>query len=379
MTERARQRVLTRRLATQRLTSSGLTSAADVVRLLCCVQSQEPVSAAYSLGLRMGGRRPATLESVRAEIDSGAVIRTHILRPTWHFVAPDDLRWILSATSAKVEQGMGARHRQLALDERTIARGLDGLAELLQGRAFQTRKQLGPSMASHGITIGEQLGHLLFLAEIRGLICSGPMIGGQHSYALIDEWVPPVAGPEGDEAIARLVHRFFAGHGPASIDDLVRWCALTKTQVRSAIDALGSALERTEVDGLHLWFDPAVPARTTRRPEALLLPVFDEATLSYLTPTFPRLDGHPLAANPRGTVAAADLASGAVLVDGINVGSYTRTVGQRSVTVRIRFAADATAEQRDRARLGAHVVGTFHGKPVELIETDHRPDTTPNA
>lgn len=363
------RRVLTRRLATQRLTSTGLTSAAEVVRLLCCVQSQEPISAAYSVGLRIGGRRPVTLESVRAEIDSGAVIRTHILRPTWHFVAPEDLRWILAATSPKVEQGMAGRHRQLELDETTIQRGLDGLTDLLSGNNYRTRKQLGPSMAAHGIAVGERLGHLLFLAEIRGLICSGPMIGGQHGYALIDEWVAPAPELDVEEATARLVHRFFAGHGPASIDDLIRWCALTKGQVRLALDTIGAGLERIEVDGHELWFDPTLPARTTRTPEALLLPVFDEATLTYPGINFPRLDGHPLAGRPTGTAASSDLASGAVLVDAVNVGRYTRSVGPKSVTVRIQFAPTATAEHRERARIGAEAIGAFHGRPVAIEES----------
>ncbi|WP_029136783.1 winged helix DNA-binding domain-containing protein [Nakamurella lactea] len=363
------RRVLTRRLATQRLTSAGLTSAAEVVRLLCCVQSQEPLSASYSLGLRIGGRRPTTLETVRAEIDAGAIIRTHILRPTWHFVAPEDLRWILAATSPKVEQGMAGRHRQLELDERTIGRALEGLTELLAGKNYRTRKQLGPEMTEHGIDVGERLGHILFLAEMRGLICSSPMIGGQHGYALIDEWVAPAPELDAQEATARLVYRFFAGHGPASVDDLVRWCALTKGQIRPALEAIGDGLERIEVDGDELWFDPNIPARPSRRPEALLLPVFDEATLTYPRINFPRLDGHPLAGRPTGSAASSDLASGAVLVDTENVGRYTRTVGPKSVTVRIQFAPTATAEHRERARIGAQAIGAFHGRPITIEES----------
>lgn len=217
------RRVLNRRLAAQRLTAAGLTSAAEVVRLLCCVQSQEPISAAYSLGLRVSTTRAApTLESVRAEIDAGSVIRTHILRPTWHFVSPEDVRWILALTSPRVEQGMGARHRQLQLDDRAIGRGLDGLAELLSGNTFRTRRQLGPVMAAHGIAAGEQLGHLLLISELRGLICSGPTIGGQHSYALLDERVPPTPELHIEQATAALVHRFLPG---TDRHRLTIWCA----------------------------------------------------------------------------------------------------------------------------------------------------------
>lgn len=139
-------------------------------------------------------------------------------------------------------------------------------------------------------------------------------------------------------------------------------------QARPAIHALGDALERVEVDGQELWFDPSVPVRTTCRPEALLLPAFDEATLTYPQINFPRLDGHPFAGPSRSSTASGDLFSGAVLVDGVNVGIYSRTVGPTAVQVRIRFGSTVSDEQRERARIGAGAIGVFHRRPVELVE-----------
>ncbi len=362
-TSRAAARVLDRRLSTQRLTSAPLGSAAEVVRLLGCVQSQDRPSAFYSLGLRT---RAATASSVQAELDAGTIIRTHILRPTWHFVAPEDLRWMLGLTSPKIVRGMAARHRELALDERTIECGFQALEKLLRGKNFLSRKELGPMGAAHGITAGPQLGHLLMLAELRGLICSGPSDGGQHRYALIDEWVPPAPALDPDRATARLVHRFFAGHGPASLPDLTRWCTVTQAEARIALAEIGDALEKIEFDGTELWFDPSVTARRSRTPEALLLPVFDEATLTYLRLSFPRTAGHPFEglAGP----GMSDLFNGSVLVDGVNVGTYSRTVGADTVQVRLRFAGSATAEQRRRAKVGAEQIGAFHGRGVDLVD-----------
>lgn len=361
-TSSAVRRVVDRRLSTQRLTSAPLASAAEVVRLLGCVQSQDRPSAFYSLGLRT---RAAIAGSVQAELDAGAIIRTHILRPTWHFVAPEDLRWMLALTSPKIIRGMAARHRELALDERTIDGGMQVVAELLRGKQYLSRKQLGPLVAGHGITAGPQLGHLLLLAELRGLICSGPSDGGQHRYALIDEWVPSTAALDADQATARLVHRFFAGHGPASLPDLTRWCTVTQAEARIALAEIGDALERIEVDGTELWFDPSVTARRSRKPEALLLPVFDEATLTYLHLSFPRTAGHPF--EGMASPGMGDLFSGSVLVDAVNVGTYSRTVGADHVQVRLRFAGSATAEQRRRAKIGAERIGAFHGRAVEIV------------
>ena len=143
------------------------------MRLLTCVQSQERDHAFFSLGLRT---RTATYAAVRAEYDDCAFLRTHILRPTWHFVLPEDLRWILAATSERVIRGMAYRHAQVGLaDPRHVERSLETLVGLLSGRTFLTRQEIGARFDEHdGLPRkGEQLGHLLLLAELRGLICSG--------------------------------------------------------------------------------------------------------------------------------------------------------------------------------------------------------------
>ena len=183
------------------------------MRLLTCVQSQERDHAFFSLGLRT---RTATYAAVRAEYDDCAFLRTHILRPTWHFVLPEDLRWILAATSERVIRGMAYRHAQVGLaDPRHVERSLETLVGLLSGRTFLTRQEIGARFDEHdGLPRkGEQLGHLLLLAELRALICSGPLEGVHHTYALVDEVVPPTPVLEREEGLARLAHRFFAGHG----------------------------------------------------------------------------------------------------------------------------------------------------------------------
>ena len=111
--------VLAQRLATQGLTTSAYADVPAVVRTLLAVQAQDAPLARWSLAMRAG--RP-TDETVCGMLDSGAVLRTHVLRPTWHFVAAEDLRWLLSLTSPKVLSGMAARHRLLGLDEPAVLR-----------------------------------------------------------------------------------------------------------------------------------------------------------------------------------------------------------------------------------------------------------------
>lgn len=172
--------VLTKRLRTQRLSSAPLVDAADVVRLLTCVQAQDAPLARFSIGMRTANGSDAI---VRRAVGEGRVLRTHILRPTWHFVAAQDLRWILALTSPKVESGMAARHRQLGLDTASVDRTFAALADLLAGRRFLTRRDLAAALRQRGSAwTGEQLGHLLMLAELRALVCSGPYDGDIHAY-----------------------------------------------------------------------------------------------------------------------------------------------------------------------------------------------------
>ena len=360
-------RVIHQRLVTQRLASAPLRRATDAVRLLTCVQCQERDHAFFSLAMRS---TKSTYAAVQREFDRGGFVRTHILRPTWHFVLPEDLRWILALTSPRVEAGMAGRHRQLGLDDdRVLGSGLELLANLLRGRRFLTRPELGALFARHGspIAAGEQLGHLLLVAELRGLICSGPMKGVHHSYALIDEVIPPTSEPSRDEALLRLVCRFFAGHGPATIKDFTRWSSLTIADARAGLAEAKDTLERMEVDGQELWFDPtAVPRRSPTAPTAYLFPTYDEAVLTYPSLNFPTAIGHPY-------VERQDPFWASVVADGVNVGLWKRSVKPGLVEVETRLATSVDAELREAVQEAAHRLARFLERDLSYVEGEGRP------
>jgi hypothetical protein len=354
MRRESRAWLVRRRLATQRVSGGPLPRAGDVVRLLTGVQAQDAPQAAWSLAMRSRRERYA---AVLAEQAGGAFIRTHVLRPTWHLVAPEDLRWLLRLTSTKVESGMAARHRQLELDDRTVGAGLAALETLLHGGGALTRAELGPALAERGLPgPGERVGHLLLLAELRGLVCSGPPRGTEHTYTLLDEVLPRGPNDEVDraEATVRLVRRFFGGHGPASERDLARWCTLTLGEIRAALSEIGDGLHPVEVEGTTLWYDPAVPARAARRHAAYLLPVFDEAFLSYADLGFPRSN-----AEVRRVGLWARHGGGVVVVDGRDIGMFARRLAPDGVTVTLRPDHRWSAAERDAAARGAQRLAGF--------------------
>ena len=267
----------------------GCASGADVVRLLGCVQSQDAPLAAWSLGMRM--RPGTTYASLLAEQSAGGWVRTHLLRPTWHLVAPEDLRWMQALTGPRVESGMAGVNRRLGLTDTVIASGLAVLESLLAGPTPRTRREVRVAFEAAGLpTAVQELAHLVMVAELRSIICSGPPRGTEHTYVLVDETLPgsPLDVLVDDDARRELTRRFVAGHGPAADRDLARWSTLTLTQIRGALADLAGELERVEVDGHQLWFDPRMSARTTREHAAYLLPTFDEVCLTYAATGFPR-------------------------------------------------------------------------------------------
>jgi hypothetical protein len=354
--------VLRHRLATQRLHGVTLPSAADVVRLLGCVQSQEYAHALWSLGMRSSA---PTVADVQAEFDSGEFLRTHILRPTWHFVAAEDIRWILKVTAPRVQQLNQTIYRQAGLDPDTRDRGITVIVDELGGGRYRTRAELGRALAERGVASQGLVGRGLWLAysvmhaELEGVICSGPTRGTQQTYALLDERAPRSAGVVGDSA--ELARRFFMGHGPASIQDLARWSSLTIGQCRDAVAATKDQLDNVSVEGVELWFDPEPPP-VEPSSDALLLPLYDEVTLSYPLINFPQADGHPHR-------PGEDLFVGCVIIAETNVGTWRRTVQGRRMIMEITLAPGVVAGSAALVEAAAGKLAAFAGKQLELTIT----------
>lgn len=354
-----------RRLATQRLTSAGLGSGSDVVRLLTCVQSQDAPLGAWSLGQRL--RAGTTYADVLAEQSAGGWVRTHVLRPTWHFVAAEDLRWVQRATGSRVEQLLAGRHRQLGLDDATTGRSLEVLQEVLSGPTPATRLEVTAAFAARGLPhSGEQVAHQVIVAELRALVCSGPPRGTTHTYVLADETIPraPADDLDVDDARRELTRRFVVGHGPASDRDLARWASLTLGQVRSALADLAAELDSTDVDGETLWFDPTSRPRTTRPTRAFLLQTFDEACLTYLSTGFPRRA--PEATRQR---LLSEAGGGILVVDGEDCGVWKRKVQRDRVTVDLYPDLPLSADELEQAGAAATSLATFLALPLDLRVT----------
>src|SRR5579872_4054415 len=188
------------RLAGQFLTSTGPATPADVVKILGAVQSQDYAGAKWALAQRVPGVTDATVD---AAIDAGAILRTHVLRPTWHFVAPADVRWMLALTGARVKAKMAGPNERLDIGRALVRRSNAVFEKALSGGRSLTRAELAAELrrARLGVVAGQRLAHLVMVAELDGVVVSGPRRGKQFTYALLEERAPAVAPISTEEAL----------------------------------------------------------------------------------------------------------------------------------------------------------------------------------
>jgi hypothetical protein len=353
-------------LARHRLTTTGLHdpvgSPREAVRSLLAVQSQDFGPATWSVGQRCG----ATDAEVRADVDDGRLIRTHVLRPTWHLVLPEDLRWLLALTGPRVEVKNAYYCRREGIDDELRRRTLCALATALSDGEPRTRAELADALDRDGIGLGGVAGSLLLMhAEQQALLCSGPTRGKHQTYTLFDARVPAAPERERDDMLAELVGRYLSGHGPATVADVVWWSSLTVADVRRALDVLGPGVTTVDVDGEeHLVAADAPPP--SPGPRVLLVQAYDEYVVGYADR---RYREHP--ASP-GT-AAHQGSRHVVLLDGRAVGRWRRTTTTRRVRIEVDLAVGLDADDVAGVREAAEAHATHLGLELDLTVTDPAP------
>jgi len=272
-----------RRLAGQRLRGTPYRDAATLVRTLGAVQAQDYAGATWALAMRLpAGTTEAQLD---AAFDRGEILRTHVLRPTWHFVTPEDIRWMIALTGPRILSGDAKRLRDLELDARTLDRAVHALERALRGGRSFTRAEVRETLARAGVDASntERFAHVMMFAELQSLVCSGVRRGAQTTtYALLDERAPAIGARRlgREEAVCELVRRYFGTHGPATLHDFVVWSGLTIADARMGLEAHGDAFRSATLDGLGWWF-AADADSAPRSSGARLLPNFDEYFIGF--------------------------------------------------------------------------------------------------
>jgi len=334
----SRRSLSLRRLAALGIQPAAAADPAAAVRALCAVQAQDYQSALWAVGLRVPGARR---EDVEAAVTRRAIVRTWPMRGTLHFVAAEDVRWMLALLTPRVIASTARRRGSLGLDDAALGAGRR-LVEAALSEGPVARPELFERLRAGGFEPGGQRGyHLLLLLAMLGVVCQGPIAGKQPTFVLLEDWLAPAlslpreALPR-EEALRRLALRYFAGHGPATVKDLSWWSGLTLRDCRAALDAVELTAE--VVDGLSYYDIPREPPAPAAG--CHLLPAFDEHLLGYtdrsvtLDPMFAKR------VSPGGGVFRNTVVS-----DGKVVGTWTRALRRASLTVNVSCfeAGDAAA------------------------------------
>ena len=323
----------------------------EVVGWLGAVQAQDFGPAKWAVARRATRATDAQLDRA---FDAGTILRTHVLRPTWHFVLPADIRWLLTATAPRVQARSAFRYRQLGLDDATLRRSEALLAGALRGGNQLTRKEAAAMLTAAGVAVdGQRLPYILMYAELNAVICSGPRCGKQHTYALLEERAPQARSLTRDEALRELTLRYFTSHGPAAAKDLATWASLTLSEVRTSLEAIGEQLRHEVIDGTSFWSAGASRTPARKSPAVHLLQGYDEYIMGYT-------ETKHVLARPGATWSPADrpVFNLVVLLDGRLSGFWKRTLKKDAVVVEVALlqpfdAAQLRALEAEAARYGA--------------------------
>ncbi|MDQ2888137.1 MAG: winged helix DNA-binding domain-containing protein [Chloroflexota bacterium] len=353
--------IVQQRLHSQHISRQTFAKPGDVVEWLGAVQAQDYAAAKWALGLRLQG---TTDDAIEQAFSSGAILRTHIMRPTWHFVAPADIRWLLALTAPRVNAAAAYWYRRLELDDSLFARSNTALTKALQGGKQLTRPELITVLQQAGIaTAGEQrLTYILFHAELDGIVCSGAMRGKQFTYATLDERAPQASTFDREEALAALSSRYFTSHGPATLQDFVWWSGLTMADARAGLAMVKSHFAHEEIGGQTYWFSSSTPSAKVISQDVYLLPNFDEYIVGYTDRSAIFDTMHTKNLDARGNV----LFTHTIVRDGRIVGTWKRTLKKDEVVITPDFFAPLSEAGMRAFAAAAERYGEFLRRVVNV-------------
>ena len=331
----------------QHLAKQTVATAGEVVSTLGAVQAQDYAGAKWGIAQRTSG---ATDADVEKEISEARILRTHILRPTWHFVAAADVRWMLELTAPRVRAAVGSYDRKLGIDADVRRKTRTILSQALRGSNHLTRLELAQELTKGGVRAdGTQLlAHLVMHAELDGLVCSGVRRGKQFTYALVDECVPATRYLMRDVALQKLATTYFRTRGPATEDDFAWWSGLTKADARAAIHTV-EGLDSEVINGKTYWYSTF--GTLSKQPLVRLLPSYDEYLVSYK-------DRSAMQRRVDLSIVGETfdfLGSYVITLNGQIVGRWARSIGGDTVAITLqpfvrlsRIELDAVEEQANR-------------------------------
>lgn len=268
------------RMDSQQIRRTTFTEVKDLVSWMGAIQAQDHPMANWAIGTRLPGFTEAMVD---AATDRAEIIRTHILRPTWHFVAATDIYWMLQLTASQVMVKSSTVFKQMGITEAVCHTANDAIIRAFKDKPFLSRDELILAMEEAGLSNGRlAASHLLFQAELAGILCSGIKENNRQTYALLEVRVPKPAAISRDEALSKLALRYFRSHGPATLNDFVWWSGLPVRDAKRGLQMVETSLFAVDIEGGRYWSAQEYSSSVSvQKDEIYLLPAFDEFLISY--------------------------------------------------------------------------------------------------
>ncbi len=350
--------IVNQRLLNQGLLNPNFEKPEEIVDWLGAVQAQEFPAAKYGLGIRL---KDSTDQSVEKAFNEGKFLRTHVMRPTWHFVMPEDIVWMQELTSKKVKAAMASYNRKLELTDEIFAKATSLITKSLKGKNYLTRQQLKTKLLDELKieTDVQRLAHLIFWPELDGLICSGPKIGKQLTYALVSERASQAKKLSREESLAKLTYKYFSSHGPAQVIDFSWWSGLIQKEISEGLSYNEGKLTSETIDGKIYWFSKQTKEKQIEK--AHLLSIYDEYTIAYR-------DRSALGAERymEKLLSLGNWLTAVVIINGVLVGTWKRVIKKDKIEVKINTFKDLNSKEKELVETAVKDYGKFMESTISI-------------
>jgi hypothetical protein len=348
------------RLSSQQISSTKCKSVKDIVEWMGAMQAQDYAMAKWAIGVRIPD---STDKMVETAINNGEIVRTHLLRPTWHFVSAKDIYWMIELTAPQIKASLRSRNKELELSETIFSKSNNIIATALEGGHHLTREELKTKLEKAKIAIDDnRASHILLQAELDGIVCSGAITEGKQTYALLRERVPITKPLTKEEALEKLARKYFRSHCPATLQDFVWWSGLTIIDAKHALEMMKADLVSETIDSHTYWFANFSPIPRTDKESAYLLPAYDEYLISYKN----RSASLPFD-NHKRTISNNGIFRPVILVNGQVIGIWKRTIQKNKVIVETEFFRQIDTAIKILVEKEAVIFAHFLGRHLQYL------------
>ncbi len=341
----------------QQITNPKFNTAEEITGWMGAFQAQDYGMSKWALGIRLLN---STEAAINMEFNSGSIIRTHLLRPTWHIVSSKDIYWISGLTAPRIKASLKFRDKQLELTDIIYNKCNRILEKSLRDSNHQTREELISELKKFKIDVEyNRASHIFLRAELDGIICSGKHKEGKPTYAILEEWVPERKNINREEALKELAKRYFTSRGPALITDFAWWSGLSISNVKLALDFNKGCLISEEIQNQTYWMADTYLEPTPDSEEIYFLPAFDEFLISYRDRT-----ASLLLNDNKKVISNNGIFYPSVMKNGQVIGIWKRNIRNNRVLLTKTLFNSGTSDRDNNFLISINRYSNFIGKSI---------------